>query len=138
MPAVQERFPEGVVQFAEAAAQMDPEEFEALMLAAMANADELPAENANRGGMPGQMPGFADWEVEPVPEEGDVEDVEESDEDEEVVAVSLSYTIFVSELSFCRSHCLSVFCATLSAGFGVEMQLPTIRLRMKRRMAGIL
>ncbi|KAJ7916300.1 transcriptional repressor TCF25-domain-containing protein [Mycena leptocephala] len=86
MPAVQERFPEGVVQFAEAAAQMDPEEFEALMLAAMANADELPAENANRGGMPGQMPGFADWEVEPVPEEGDVEDVEESDEDEEVVA----------------------------------------------------
>ncbi|KAJ6544301.1 transcriptional repressor TCF25-domain-containing protein [Mycena capillaripes] len=93
MPAVQERFPEGVVQFAEAAAQMDPEEFEALMLVAMAN--DMPAENANRGGMPGEMPGFADWDAEPEPqepvrEEGDGEGVEEDeDEDEEVAPLPL-------------------------------------------------
>ncbi|KAJ7705831.1 transcriptional repressor TCF25-domain-containing protein [Mycena olivaceomarginata] len=85
MPEVQERFPEGVVQFAEAAAQMDPEEFEALMLAAMANADAVDA-NGGRGGMPGN------WEDEPAPQEpfneaGDAEDVrEESDEDEEEIA----------------------------------------------------
>ncbi|KAJ7740604.1 transcriptional repressor TCF25-domain-containing protein [Mycena metata] len=91
MPAVQERFPEGVVQFAEAAAQMDPEEFEALMLAAVAaNEDAL---NANQGGMPGEMPGFPHWEgvapepePELVPEEAPDEEEEESDEDEEVVA----------------------------------------------------
>ncbi|KAJ7661483.1 transcriptional repressor TCF25-domain-containing protein [Mycena polygramma] len=83
MPAVQERFPEGVVQFAQAAGQMDPDELEALMLAAM---DELPAENAH-GGMPGEMPGFADWEAEPEPQEPPAEDgEEESDEDDEVVA----------------------------------------------------
>jgi hypothetical protein len=87
MPEVQERFPEGVVQFAEAAAQMDPEEFEALMLAAMANADAVDA-NGGGGGMPGN------WEDEPAPREpfneaGDAEDVrEESDEDEEEIAVS--------------------------------------------------
>ncbi|KAJ7039442.1 transcriptional repressor TCF25-domain-containing protein [Mycena alexandri] len=96
MPAVQERFPEGVLQFAEAAAQMDPEEFEALMLAAIAaNEDAL---NVNPGGMPGEMPGFPPWEEgvvpaapEPVPapvpeEEATGEDEEESDEDDEVVA----------------------------------------------------
>lgn len=90
MPAVQQRFPEGVVQFAEAAGQMDPEEFEALMLAAvMAN-----EEAANNGGaMPGAMPGFANWDEEaPAPEEPvreeDNEEVESSDEEEEAVAVS--------------------------------------------------
>ncbi|KAJ7124524.1 transcriptional repressor TCF25-domain-containing protein [Mycena epipterygia] len=87
MPAVQQRFPEGVVQFAEAAAQMDPEEFEALMLAAvMAN-----EEAANGGAMPGAMPGFANWDEEaPAPEEPvreeDDEEVESSDEEEEAVA----------------------------------------------------
>ncbi|KAJ7476899.1 transcriptional repressor TCF25-domain-containing protein [Mycena galericulata] len=55
MPAVQERFPEGVVQFAQVAAQMDPDEFEALMLAAIAaNEDAI---NMGQGGMPGAMPG---------------------------------------------------------------------------------
>ncbi|KAJ7174569.1 transcriptional repressor TCF25-domain-containing protein [Mycena filopes] len=92
MPAVQERFPEGVVQFAEAAAEMDPEEFEALMLAAVA-ANEDAVNAANQGGMPGEMPGFGHWEEEAAPEaapeeeavvEGDEE--EESDEDDEVVA----------------------------------------------------
>ncbi|KAJ7032828.1 transcriptional repressor TCF25-domain-containing protein [Mycena alexandri] len=89
MPAVQERFPEGVLQFAEAAAQMDPEEFEVLMLAAIAaNEDAL---NVNPGGMPGEMPGFPPWEEgvapaapEPVPapvpeEEAIGEDEEDSD-----------------------------------------------------------
>ncbi|KAF7331094.1 hypothetical protein MVEN_02449700 [Mycena venus] len=91
MPAVQERFPGGVAQFAEAAAQMDPEEFEAMMMVAMANADVLA--NANGGGMPGN------WEEEEPapPQEGapwvpDVEDAErieeepDEDEDEEDVA----------------------------------------------------
>ncbi|KAJ7165632.1 transcriptional repressor TCF25-domain-containing protein [Mycena crocata] len=97
MPAVQQRFPEGVVQFAEAAAQMDPEEFEALMLAAhMANEDA-----ANQGGMPVAMPGVANWDEdadadaappppEPVPEE-EVHEVEsdEDDEEEEVAPLPL-------------------------------------------------
>ncbi|KAJ7683568.1 transcriptional repressor TCF25-domain-containing protein [Mycena rosella] len=90
MPAVQERFPEGVVQFAEAAAQMDPEEFEALMLAAAMGDDDG---GAPQGGMPGEMPGFPNWEAEaPEPvreEEGDVEDegeLSEDDEEEEPVA----------------------------------------------------
>ncbi|KAF8173869.1 transcriptional repressor TCF25-domain-containing protein [Mycena galopus ATCC 62051] len=78
MPAVQERFPEGVVQFAEAAAQMDPEELEALMLAAM-EADGVP--DPNGGGMPGN------WNEDPVPQDaGDVEEEPGSDEDEEEVA----------------------------------------------------
>ncbi|KAJ6579610.1 transcriptional repressor TCF25-domain-containing protein [Mycena vulgaris] len=86
MPAVQERFPEGVVQFAEAAAQMDPDEFEALMLAAaMGNDDDG---GAARGGMPGEMPGFPNWEEEaqePVREgdAGEDEEGEVSDEEEE-------------------------------------------------------
>ncbi|KAJ7071728.1 transcriptional repressor TCF25-domain-containing protein [Mycena belliarum] len=85
MPAVQERFPEGVVQFAEAAAQMDPEELDALMLAAaMGNEGE-----AEPGGMPGAMPGFADWEAEPhepVPEHeaGQNEDESEDEDDGDV------------------------------------------------------
>jgi hypothetical protein len=94
MPAVQARFPEGVVQFAEAAAQMDPEEFEALMLAAaMGNED-----GAERGGMPGEMPGFPHWEPEaqePAREqeavgEGEGDNESSDDEEEEVVAVSFS------------------------------------------------
>ncbi|KAK7053756.1 transcriptional repressor TCF25-domain-containing protein [Favolaschia claudopus] len=76
-PAVQERFPEGVVQFAEAAAQMDPEEVEALMLVALANADDA---NAG-GGMPGN------WEPEGQNEEGAaVEEEEDADEEEEEIA----------------------------------------------------
>ncbi|KAJ6615494.1 transcriptional repressor TCF25-domain-containing protein [Mycena sp. CBHHK59/15] len=97
MPAVQERFPEGVVQFAEAAAQMEPEDFEALMLAAMMGERG----NENPGGMPGEMPGFGEWEHDPQPvvpaagepqrppqghEDTDVESSEEDDEEDEVVA----------------------------------------------------
>ncbi|KAF7354637.1 hypothetical protein MSAN_01377200 [Mycena sanguinolenta] len=82
-PAVQERFPGGVVQFAEAVAQMDPDEFEALMLAAMVNADAVV--NANGGGMPGN------WEEDPPPQDaGEVGEAEpESDEEEEVAALPL-------------------------------------------------
>ncbi|CAK5280023.1 unnamed protein product [Mycena citricolor] len=91
MPAVQERFPGGVLQFAEAAAQMAPDEFEALMMAAMAaNEDaQMP------GDMPGDMPGV--WQEDGVPahpnaeeqiEEGD-DDEDEDDEDEEVAPLPL-------------------------------------------------
>ncbi|KAJ7250423.1 transcriptional repressor TCF25-domain-containing protein [Mycena rebaudengoi] len=93
MPAVQERFPEGVVQFAEAAAQMEPEDLEALMLAAvMGNEDgEGRPPGQIPGFVPGQMPGFVNWDEpapgEPVPPQPDDEDVESSDdEDEEVVS----------------------------------------------------
>ncbi|KAJ7235300.1 transcriptional repressor TCF25-domain-containing protein [Mycena haematopus] len=82
-PAVQERFPGGVVQFAEAVAQMDPDEFEALMLAAMVNGDAVV--NGNGGGMPGN------WEEDPPPQDaGDIGEVEpESDEDEQVAPLPL-------------------------------------------------
>ncbi|KAJ7775719.1 transcriptional repressor TCF25-domain-containing protein [Mycena maculata] len=86
MPAVQQRFPEGVVQFAQAAAQMDPEEFDAIMaVAAMGNED-----GANEGGMPGAMPGFANWEEEAqVPQEpalGEEDEAASEGEEEEEIA----------------------------------------------------
>ncbi|KAF7305287.1 hypothetical protein HMN09_00779900 [Mycena chlorophos] len=74
VPAVQERFPGGVVQFAQAAAQMDPEELEAVMLAAVAGAEDGPQQD---GGMPGEMPDMVRWE------QGDVDDVEEEEPDDE-------------------------------------------------------
>ena len=89
MPAVQERFPEGVIQFAEAAAQMDPEELEALMLLA-AMGDEGAVE---QGGMPGQMPGMAAWGEEiPEPQERNREEeagVDDEDDDEDEVEVAV-------------------------------------------------
>ncbi|KAJ6473170.1 transcriptional repressor TCF25-domain-containing protein [Mycena sanguinolenta] len=80
-PAVQERFPGGVVQFAEAVAQMDPDEFEALMLAAMVNADAVVG---NGGGMPGN------WEEDPPPQDaGDVDAAEPESDEEEVAPLPL-------------------------------------------------
>jgi hypothetical protein len=80
MPEVQERFPEGVVKFAEAAAQMDPEEFKALMLAAMADAIGA---NGGGSGMSGNQEEAEPVLQEPFNEGGDAEDVQESDGDEE-------------------------------------------------------
>ncbi|KAF7290783.1 hypothetical protein MIND_01319200 [Mycena indigotica] len=90
MPAVQEQFPGGIVHFAQAAAQMDPEALEAIMMAAaVGDAGEVPVELPPGGaGMPGEMPGLGGaWEdpeeQEEVPEEViDEQDEEESDEDE--------------------------------------------------------
>ncbi|KAJ7201070.1 transcriptional repressor TCF25-domain-containing protein [Mycena pura] len=96
MPAVQERFPEGVVQFAEAAAQMDPEELEALMLLA-AMGDEGAAE---QGGMPGQMPGMAAWGEEiPEPQERNREEEEagvddEDDDEDEPLPIRVLRNVF--------------------------------------------
>ncbi|KAJ7618505.1 transcriptional repressor TCF25-domain-containing protein [Roridomyces roridus] len=97
-PAIQERFPEGVVQFANEVAQMDPDEVEALMLAAQMGDVDVGA--GEGGGMPGGMPGFPNWEeeedggVQPgapgqqevVPEVQIEEEEEEEDEEEEPVA----------------------------------------------------
>ncbi|KAJ7049627.1 transcriptional repressor TCF25-domain-containing protein [Mycena amicta] len=85
VPAVRERFPD-LVQFAQAAAQMDPEELEALMLAAVigdADGNEMP----QGGGMPGGMPG--DAEADEAPPEPEEDDESEEEEEEEVAPLPL-------------------------------------------------
>lgn len=90
-PQFAERFPGGIVQFAQVAAQMPEEVLEDLMIGIAAGGDaglggmELPG-----GGMPGQMPGMARLEDEddvpdlPPPQEDGEDGEEEEEEDEEI------------------------------------------------------
>lgn len=101
-PNLEQRFPGGILQFAQAAAQLPPDVLEELML----------MEAMGDGGMPGEMPGFdmrndgpAEFiEARAVPDAQDVqnhlapennegsegEEEEEAEEEEEEVSVSAS------------------------------------------------
>ena len=72
-PIIQQRFPGGIVQFAQWAGQMPEDEMEDVFLAIGAMAAEQPGEG---GGMPGAMPG-GEVVVDFVDPE-DVEDVEDA------------------------------------------------------------
>lgn len=118
-PVIQQRFPGGVVQFAQMAAQMPEEALDDLFVAMQAAMDEQQPQD---GGMPGGMPGqdvivnFVEPEndvdddapdlpaapapaVRPAVEQAAAEDEEEDEEGEEEEEVAVSPSVFLNKSS---------------------------------------
>lgn len=155
-PIIQQRFPGGIVQFAQWAGQM-PEDLEDLFLALGAIEQQEQGDGRMPGGMPGGeiMVDFVDPEdveehelhpavaqaqaARPPDWADDDEDGDEEEEEEEVEDVVVSASM-IRECGWMLIHsaplslCLCECCGTSLAGFGQVVETLRTRTRQMRRM----